>query len=113
MELEEARDILANCIDDYVIAEYCSSCDDKESCKNDDCIFSKSIEVVLNHLTKQEKMIELMVNALYDEKYEELICMEVDCDHITIQQEGKCIGKDCIKEYFEKKAVGDESNVKD
>ena len=58
MELEEARDILANCIDDYVIGEYCSSCDDKESCKNDDCIFSQAIEVVLNHVTKQEKMIE-------------------------------------------------------
>ena len=63
-----------------------------------------SLETLLNHLTKQEKMIELMVQTLYDEDYEKLICMEVDCDHVTIQQEGKCIGKDCIKEYFEKKA---------
>lgn len=64
MKLEEARDILANCIDDYVIAEYCSSCDNKESCKNDDCIFHQAIEVVLNHLTKQEKMIELLIEDL-------------------------------------------------
>lgn len=65
---------------------------------------SQAIETVLNHVSKQDKMIELMVNALYDEKYEELICMEVDCEHIEIRNEGKCIGKDCIREYFEKKA---------
>ena len=55
-------------------------------------------------IKKQEKMIELMVQTLYDEDYEELICMEVDCEHIEIRNEGKCIGKDCIREYFEKKA---------
>lgn len=95
MELEEAIKILndnIDCLKNHKSFRY--SNDEK----------ALAIETVLNHLTKQEKMIELMVQTLYDEDYEELICMEVDCDHITIQQEGKCIGKDCIKEYFEKKA---------
>lgn len=79
MSEEEARDILANCINDYVIAEYCSSCDNKKSCKDDDCIFSKAIEAVLDHITKQEKIIEntkdrieyyLMGNSRLDDFYE-------------------------------------------
>ena len=99
MELEEARDILANCIDDYVIAEYCSSCDNKESCKDDDCIFSKAIETVLNHLTKQEKMIELMSR---------FIDTELSSDHLSkvLKIEVKPLEtyREDIKQYFEKKA---------
>ena len=97
MELEEARDVLANCIDDYVIAEYCSSCDDKESCKDDDCIFSKAIEVVLNHLTKQEKMIDLMSKLIKADDIDEDICQ-----YEGICNEYEC--EECIKQYFEKKA---------
>lgn len=75
MELEEARDILANCIDDYVIAEYCSSCDDKESCKNDDCIFSKAIEIVLNHLKEKEHELNSQRNycKMIEEQKDDII----------------------------------------
>lgn len=65
MELEEARDILANCIADYVISSYCNNtCDEEVGCKNEDCIFQQAIDDVLNHLTKQDKMIELMARFI-------------------------------------------------
>ena len=49
-----------------------------------------------------------MVEKLSIYKFEEIVCMEIECDHITLEQEGKCIGdKACILEYFRKKARGD------
>lgn len=60
-----------------------------------------AIDIVLNELNKKDKVIDIMAEQLANYKYEELICMEVDCKHIELQNEGKCIGdKNCIKEYF-------------
>ena len=54
-----------------------------------------------------ERLTDEMAKVLADYKYEELICIEVDCEHIELQNGGKCIGdKNCIKEYFKKKVEG-------
>lgn len=54
---------------------------------------------------EQEKIIELMAEKLVIYKFEEIICMETECEHIELQNEGKCIGdKECILDYFKKKA---------
>jgi hypothetical protein len=103
MELEEARDILANCIDDYVIAEYCSSCDDKESCKDDDCIFHQAIEVVLNHLTKQDKMIDLMALAISSYDGQLVINQYKDRNEVKAKFEEYAVDG-TYEQYFEKKA---------
>ena len=105
MELEEARDILANCIDDYVISSYCNNTCDEESCKDEDCIFHQAIETILNHITKQEKMIELMAEYLEDELTDD-ICNKENCyaDEYINGHCQKCLN--CIKQYFEKKAEG-------
>lgn len=75
----------------------------------------QAIETILNLIEKQKAEIEkkdleidLMAEQLANYKHEEIICMEVDCKHIELQNEGKCIGdKECIKQYFEKKAEED------
>ena len=55
-------------------------------------------------LQKKDKIIDLIAGELANYKHEEIICMEVDCKHIELQNEGKCIGdKECIKEYYERK----------
>ena len=65
-------------------------------------------EDLVQEIEKQDKIIDEMAKVLADYKYEEIICMEVDCEHIELQNEGTCIGdKACIKEYFKKK-VGTE-----
>ena len=62
------------------------------------------VETVLNLLEKKDKIIDLIAGELANYKHEEIICMEVDCKHIELQNEGKCIGdKECIKEYYERK----------
>lgn len=56
---------------------------------------------------KYKKIIELMAEQLAVYKFEEIICMETECEHVELQNEGKCIGdKACILEYFEKKVRG-------
>ncbi len=64
--------------------------------------------VVVEHIEKskeQQKIIELMAEKLAIYKFEEIICMETECEHVELQNEGKCIGdKECILEYFKKKA---------
>lgn len=61
-------------------------------------------EDLVQEIEKQDKIIDEMAKVLADYKYEELICIEVDCEHIELQNGGKCIGdKNCIKEYFKKK----------
>lgn len=98
MELEEARDILANCIDDYVISSYCNNtCDEEVDCKNEDCIFHQAIEVVLNHLTKQEKTLDYLIKNYFaiDD-----ICPYVEETEYCKKEE--CVK--CIKQYFENKA---------
>lgn len=68
---------------------------------------AKAIETILSELDKKEAVIDEMAKAMADEKYEEFICMEVDCEHIELQNEGKCIGGiNCIKDYFTKKCEG-------
>lgn len=61
-------------------------------------------EDLVQEIEKQDKIIDEMAKVLADYKYEEIICMEVDCEHIELQNEGKCIGDEaCIKEYFKMK----------
>ena len=62
-----------------------------------------SINTVLNHLTKQEKLIELMVEYLEDELTDD-ICNKENCyaDEYINGHCQKCLN--CIKQYFEKKA---------
>lgn len=111
MELEEARDILANCIADYVISSYCNNtCDEEVGCKNEDCIFQQAIDVVLNHITKQEKMIELMTNFIYHIGYYEdsygNSCAIIQDSCFKNKTKESC--EECIKQYFEKKAEENE-----
>lgn len=62
----------------------------------------EAIETVLNHLTKQEKMIELMALALAETEFDKC------CDYCHTDV---CTAHDdvderavCLKQYFEKKA---------
>ena len=57
----------------------------------------QAIEVILNHLTKQEKMIELMSKSIRANDIDEDICQ-----YEGICNEYEC--EECIKQYFEKKA---------
>lgn len=54
-------------------------------------------ETVLNHLTKQEKMIELMLEYLNFYGVEDDICTAVLSKNCNVNCKG------CIKQYFEKK----------
>lgn len=57
---KEAINILANCIDDYVIGDYCigKHCIDENMCKDKDCPFHKAIQIVLNLIQTQQEEIE-------------------------------------------------------
>ena len=61
-----------------------------------------AINTVLNHLTKQEKMIENIFSYFDGHRIDDNICDEIlnygakDCIH-----NGNCT--ECIKQYFEKK----------
>lgn len=60
--------------------------------------YVEAIDFVINHLTKQEKIIKLMVEYLNFYGVEDDICtaeLSKDCNE-------NC--KECIKQYFEKKA---------
>lgn len=59
-EEKEAIDILQNCIADYVIGDYCEKCGDRLICedRNEDCYFQQAIDIVLNLIQKQDKIIE-------------------------------------------------------
>ena len=52
MQIEEAKDILANCIADYVIGDYCVGkyCPMEDECKDKDCPFQIAIDTVLEEL---------------------------------------------------------------
>ena len=64
------------------------------------------IETVLNHITKQEKMIELMAEHIsFGEDIQKILCSP------KVHKEGACTCitcKRCIKQYFEKKAEEEE-----
>ena len=85
MELEEAIEILNNM----------RSWDCREP--NSKCV--EAIETVLNHLTKQEKRIELMLEEMTDCEFE-MNCSNCNCecerDYDQLYS--------CNREYFEKKA---------
>lgn len=63
---KEAIDILANCIDDYVIGDFCVEgyCPMENECEDKECVFNKAIETVLNLIQKQDKIIDLMAEQL-------------------------------------------------
>lgn len=79
MNLEKAKDILENCISDYVISEYCSKCGDFQICenKNEDCYFIQAIDTVLQALEEREMLyIKLLAKGInesisYNKKNEE------------------------------------------
>lgn len=59
--------------------------------------YVEAMDFILNHITKQEKMIELMLEYLNFYGVEDDICtaeLSKDCNE-------NC--KECIKQYFEKK----------
>ena len=89
MELEEAIEILKSYENKLV---YEISEKDKEA-----------VVVVLNHLTKQEKMISKMISMLEDYGADEFICNEVS--KMLYKNNEICNEncKECIKQYFEKK----------
>ena len=95
MKLEEAVKELKGILNHIKIANECGVATRGEYHKE-----KEAIEVVLNHLTKQEKIIELMIDDLETEynHYEPCFIDEfVDCEKYI-----SC--KECIKQYFEKKA---------
>lgn len=67
--------------------------------------YIKSIETALNHLTKQDKMIELMAEHIsFGKDIRKILCSP------KVHGKDDCIGitcKRCIKQYFEKKAEED------
>lgn len=68
MNIEEAKDILANCIADYVIGDYCVGkyCPMEDECKDKDCTFEVAIDTVLNKLEKKEAEIDKLRNTNKD-----------------------------------------------
>ena len=78
MELEEAKKILNEFIQDPVMLSIKGIRKEVEY---------EAIETVLNHITKQDKMINLMVEHI-----------ETDCDF-----DNRITNKVQIKKYFEKK----------
>lgn len=64
--------------------------------------YKEAIETLLNHLTKQEKMIELMAEHIsFGKDIRKILCSP------KVHGKDDCIGitcKRCIKQYFEKKA---------
>lgn len=68
MQIEEAKDILANCIADYVIGDYCVGkyCPMEDECKDKDCPFQVAIDTVINELEKKDKVIDIMAEKLVE-----------------------------------------------
>lgn len=66
MQIEEAKDILANCIADYVIGDYCVGkyCPMEDECKDKDCPFQVAIDTVINELEKKDRIIEKLKRQL-------------------------------------------------
>lgn len=68
MQVDEAKNILANCIADYVIGDYCVGkyCPMEDECKDKDCTFEVAIDTVLNELEKKETEIDKLRNTNKD-----------------------------------------------
>lgn len=59
-------------------------------------------------LETYKKIAEKLAEELSNYKFEEIICMKTDCEHIEIQNGGKCIGdKECIIEWARKEVEKD------
>lgn len=104
MNIEEARDILANVIADEIIGTYCLNEAQKyncDYCENDDCIYNKAIETVLKELDKKDKVIDMMNQHIYENTYRDLEECEFE-EHYQIKCKKNC--KECAKEYFYNKA---------
>lgn len=92
MELEEAIKILEDCLSE-IHRTFC-----KVGAVGIPSQEYFALETLLNYVTKQEKMIELMLEYLNFYGVEDDICtaeLSKDCNE-------NC--KECIKQYFEKKA---------
>lgn len=63
MEIEEAKDILQNCIGEYVLGTYCIYACEIGSC-NGDCEYITAIDTVIAELNKQEKIIKNKNNII-------------------------------------------------
>lgn len=90
MKLEEAIKVLQAQLDTKTEKGYYKPMAEEET------------RVVLNHLTKQEKMIELMTEHIsFGKDIQKILCSP------KVHGKDDCIGitcKRCIKQYFEKKA---------
>ena len=65
----------------------------------------EAVAVVLNHLTKQERMIELMADWIGQADNDDGMCMYInECNE-------KC--GECVKQYFENKVEESDKNVND
>lgn len=99
MELEEAVKTIRNFIDYF----------NKNKCDGNKANLEvlgeekEAMDFILNHITKQEKLIELMVEYLEDELTDD-ICNKENCyaDEYINGHCQKCLN--CVKQYFEKKA---------
>lgn len=95
---EEAIDILANCIDDYVIGDFCAEgyCPMEKECEDKECPFNEAIETVLNLIQKQQSEIERekkyyeFVRDLVD-KYHDLTHKFLEADINIIKKKDKII----------------------
>lgn len=100
MELEEAISKLKYELDkSKIVKKYQGK---SEELFDDLDEYIKSIETALNHLTKQDKMIELMAEHIsFGKDIQKILCSP------KVHGKDDCIGitcKRCIKQYFEKKA---------
>lgn len=100
MELEEAISKLKYELDkSKIVKKYQGK---SEELFDDLDEYIKSIETALNHLTKQDKMIELMAEHIsFGKDIRKILCSP------KVHGKDECIGitcKRCIKQYFEKKA---------
>lgn len=100
MNIEEAKDTLANCIADYVIGDYCTGnyCAMEDECVENDmmeCVFQQAIDTVLSELEKKDLVIKEMAECIG----QDIRCVrpEIECNKMTHD----C--RDCIKEYFTNK----------
>ena len=120
MDIEEAKDILANAIDDYVIGDYCCEiCEEEEICKETDCPFHKAIEIVLQELFKLQARVDRLKvelekkEAVINEMAKEIADITGSCPYDKYDYGLDCslrceegIEAECWIEYFTKKVEG-------
>lgn len=101
MELEEAIKIFKEDLEHTKKANECGLATKGEFNKE-----IEAIEFIINHITKQEKMIDLMTNFIYHIGYYEdsygNSCAIIQDSCFKNKTTESC--EQCIKQYFEKKA---------